>query len=327
MTLAHACWPVVLLLSLLGQPAVGQRPETGLEPALVRATVESLGALVEREYFNPEVAKRVAAGLRERQALGGYAQARTRQELAELLSRDLFAFTNDKHLAVQVVEPRPPSVPLAPDDRREARARRANYGVQRVEVLAGNIGYLNLTFFYRPDEARETLAAAMRVLQSADALILDMRENSGGSPDTAALVLSYVFADGGLPLFEIVPREGRSQHYTTVSAGIVGRDGKRPVYVLTSAETFSAGEGVAFILQERKRAEIIGERTSGAANPGRAYPVNEVFEVTIPNGQVRTAVSGRNWEGSGVMPDVAVTASEALATAHARASARLKESR
>ena len=101
-----------------------------------------------------------------------------------------------------------------------------------------------------------------------------------------------------------MPRDGDPVAYTTPSPGVLGRDEQRLVFVLTAKTTFSAGEGFAFLLQERARAVVIGERTAGAANPGRSYPVNERFEVTVPNGRVRGAVSGGNWEGSGVTPDV-----------------------
>jgi len=97
---------------------------------------------------------------------------------------------------------------------------------------------------------------------------------------------------------------------------------KRPVYVLTSAATVSGGEGFAFVLQERHRAEIVGEVTAGAANAGRPYRVNARFSVTIPNGQVKSAAGG-NWEGTGVTPDVKTIADEALNVAHARALRRL----
>jgi CubicO group peptidase (beta-lactamase class C family) len=96
--------------------------------------------------------------------------------------------------------------------------------------------------------------------------------------------------------------------------------------VLTSARTFSAGEGFAFLLQERRRAEVIGERTAGAANPGAPHRVQASFEVTVPTSRVRSAVSGRNWEGTGVTPDVPVAESEALTVALARAREHLSAS-
>ena len=313
---------VVLALTVLacGQ-ALGRQRNDGLDRTVVRDAVESLATVVDREYFDAEVAARVAQRLREKLAQGSYSGVQTLKSLADMLSRDLFEVTNDKHLVVAIVQDRT-STPAstASDEDREVRARRANFGVQGVDVLAGNVGYLNLTSFYRPEEARETISAAMRILRSADALILDMRENSGGSPDTVALLASYLFDAPGLPLFDIVPRSGGGgRHYTTEEPSVPERNGIRPAYVLTADRTFSAGEGFAFLLQERGRAEVVGERTAGAANPGRPYAVNAQLEVTVPNGQVRTALTRRNWEGDGVMPNVTVPAADALRTAHIRA--------
>ena len=185
--------------------------------------------------------------------------------------------------------------------------------------LPGNVGYFDLSSFFRPEEAGEAVTAAMRLLSNVDALILDMRANTGGSPGTVALLLSYLF-EPGMPLYDVVHREPfPSDHYGTESATLPERNVKRPVFVLTAKETFSAGEGLAFVLQERHRAEIVGEVTAGAANAGRAYRVNPRFSVTVPNGQVKSAIGGGSWEGAGVTPDVKTTASEALTVAHARA--------
>jgi retinol-binding protein 3 len=178
---------------------------------------------------------------------------------------------------------------------------------------------LNLTSLYRPDEAREAIAAAFRLLHNSDAIILDLRSNGGGSPDTAGLVLSYFFEKEGLPLFEIVSRDGSIRSYKTDSPPVADRNHTRPVFVLTSERTFSAGEGLAFVLQEQGRAQIIGETTAGAANPGRPYPATPRVEVTVPNGKVRTAVTGRNWEGSGVVPDIKLADEGALRHAHIQA--------
>lgn len=302
-------------------PSYGQQDTPELDQAYLRQSVESTAAIVDRRYFDADVAAQAASFLREELAEGRYSGAETLEDLARMLTRDLFAVTKDKHLAVAVVENRSLDPASTNSDKdREARARRTNFGVQRVEVLAGNVGYLNLTSFYRLEEAQDAISAAMRVLRSVDALILDLRENSGGSPETVALVASYLFDASGLPLFEILPRAGTGgREYTTLEPGIPERNGTRPVYVLTAQLTFSAGEGLAFLLQERHRAIVVGEQTAGAANPGRPYPVNASLSVTVPNGQVRTAATGRNWEGDGVVPDVTVPASDALRTAHVRA--------
>jgi C-terminal processing protease CtpA/Prc len=291
-----------------------------LDPAFVRATVDQIGALVSREYFDPKVGAEVDAVLKRSLAAGRYADATDDQMLATLINRDLFVTTRDKHLSLEarrdVPAERERSAAQA-DESRVLAVRRSNAGVRRIEILPGNVGYLEMTSFFRPEEAGDAIATAMRTLSLADALILDMRANGGGSPWTVAMLVSYLL-EPGVPLWDIAHRAPlEPDHYATVT--VSSHDVKRPMYVLTSANTFSGGEGLAFILQERHRAEIIGETTAGAANAGRPYRVNARFGVTIPNGQVKSAVSGGNWEGPGVTPDVRTSAADALRVAHARA--------
>jgi retinol-binding protein 3 len=294
-----------------------------LDPAFVASTVESLGEMIEQEYFDPAVGAAVHAALRRSLAEGRYAGADSDAALAQLVNRDLFAATRDKHLNVEarldIPAQRERSAPQA-EESRAMEVRRSNGGVRAVQILPGNVGYLDLSSFLRPEEAREPMATAMRFLRHADALIVDMRANSGGSPGTVALFISYLLDAPDLPLFDILHRSPLPpDHYATEMTQPADRDAKRPVYVLTSANSFSAAEGLPFLLQERHRAEIVGEVTAGAANAGRPYRVNARFSVTIPNGRIRSAIGGGNWEGAGVTPDVRTTAADALKTAHARA--------
>jgi len=317
----------LLFARWLALPALVSAEQGGpvLDNRFILETVKSVGDTIHEQYFDVNVAADVKRVLKLRLAEGRYASATTHETVASMLTEDLFELTHDKHLAVAVARNKPTGAAAGneADDSRTTIARRTNFGVQRVEILAGNVGYLNLTAFYRPDEARDAISAAMRTLRHADALILDVRNHGGGSPDTAALVASYFFTEKRMPLFEIVPRSGKKRVYETESSDLPERNGTRSMYVLTSARTFSAGEGIAFLLQERKRAEVIGETTAGAANPGRPYRVNDHFEVTVPNGKLRTAVGGTNWEGTGVVPEAKVAAAEALRTAHLRALGRL----
>jgi N-terminal domain of Peptidase_S41 in eukaryotic IRBP/Peptidase family S41 len=183
-------------LACLALLAVGSTqanlPPTGWNDAAIKATIEQVAVIVHREYMDGDVAARAAEDLRRRLALSEYPATLTAEELATRLTRDLFAITNDKHIAVSLVPPTGPAGSTKPDSSRsrEESVRRTNGGVQGVEVLAGNVGYLKLTSFWRIDEGRGPITAAMQLLRGADALILDMRSNTGGSPDTAALILS-----------------------------------------------------------------------------------------------------------------------------------------
>jgi hypothetical protein len=297
---------------LLSSVSFGQ--DRTLDRRAVLDTVDSIATVVSNEYFDASVGQRAAAHLREFADAASLAE-QTPAALASIMTRELYAVTADKHLFVAAAHrPATQSAP-APAEARARRAAFENFGFRDVAILEGNIGYLDVRTFYRIDEARATLDAAMRFLVHADALVIDLRNNQGGSPETVAHLVAYLFDRPGKPLFDIVPRSGPAVHYSTPSPAVEGANGKRPVFVLTSARTFSAGEGLAFILQEERRAVVVGERTPGAANPGRPYPAGPDFEVTVPNGQVRTAASGGNWEGVGVNPDVVTPAERAQAAA------------
>lgn len=313
--------PAIAFLAL-GVSLVGQGTTGPIDAQLIRSTVESLSQVIQREYFDEAVAAKADAALKAALASGRYSAAPSREGLAGALTRDLYAATRDKHLSVAVTPP-PAATPPAGGPARNQRDRPTDAGFRRVEILPGDIGYLDLTMFLRLTEHRDALAAAMKKLQPAHALILDMRDNGGGSPDTVVLLMSYLFDQPSLPLLEIIPRSGETQAYATAPAGAdIERNGSRPVFVLTSSHTFSGGEGLAYLLQERKRALVIGENTAGAANPGRPYPVNDIFEVTVPNGRIRSAIKHGNWEGDGVTPDVIVPAATALDVALERARMR-----
>lgn len=98
----------------------------------------------------------------------------------------------------------------------------------------------------------------------------------------------------------------------------------QPVFVLTSAATFSGGEELAYDLQVLKRATIVGETTAGAANPGGPIPLGDRFVVFLPTGQGVNPVSGTGWEGVGVKPDIAADATVAVSKAHVLAVERLR---
>ncbi|MBI3049612.1 MAG: S41 family peptidase [Acidobacteria bacterium] len=310
-------WHTGTLLFAQGSAA----SSVALSVGVIRRAVAEIAAIVEREYVDAAAAARIASVLRQRLQEGAYTAAASPDTLAAQLNRDLLSESQDRHLWVATARPLP--VQATDTSAREEAVRRTNGGVQRVEVLPGNVGYLNLTVFWRLEEARDAVGEAMRLLRRADALIIDMRENGGGSPETVALLAGYLIDEPGAPLFDIVSRSGERTTYATPRPGVPERDARRPVYVLTAARTFSGGEGFAYLLQERARAQVIGERTAGAANAGQPYRVNAWLEVTVPNGRVEAAITRRSWEGSGVTPDVTVSASDALRIAHARALDRL----
>lgn len=285
-------------------------------------TVASLDRLITEKYFNMAAIPRVHELLVKAERDGEYATSADATELAKRLTDTLATATYDKHLFVLRTYPAGTGQVQSSLSRAE-KGRMDNYGLKRAEILPGNVGYLEVTSFYRATEGAAALETAMNLVSHADAFILDFRKNSGGSPDTAVQLLSYFFQQTELPLFSVVPRSGDSTLSRTQSQGVSFQDEARPVYVLVSASTWSAGEAVAFILQERHRAIIVGEQTAGAANPAGPWPLNDSLAITIPFGQIVTTVRKTNWERSGVSPDITVLSREALKQAYIGALTKL----
>lgn len=174
--------------------------------------------------------------------------------------------------------------------------------------------------------AAEPLGAALTLASRAKALILDLRGNRGGDPDTVAFVCSYLLdRRTHLNTMEWRSREPSEQSWSLPHVPGSRFGGSKPLYVLTSDSSFSAAEELAYDLQQLGRAVVVGERTRGGAHPCKGWTVHPHLEVTVPMGRAVNPVSGTNWEGTGVQPDISCPAADALDQAHALALVRLAD--
>jgi hypothetical protein len=195
---------------------------------------------------------------------------------------------------------------------RPPERRPLNYGIFRVERLAGNIGYIDLRLVAPPERAGTAIAAAMELVAGTHALIIDLRGNGGGSPHGAAMWCSYLFPGADTHLNDIYDRDsGQTRQFWSLAYLPGRRYLDRPVYVLSSAKTFSGGEDIAYTLQAHGRAQVIGETTGGGAHPSRMVPISPTLAMSVPFARSVSPVTGTNWEGTGVVPDIAATAGEA----------------
>lgn len=241
--------------------------------------------------------------------------------LAELVAGDLQSLNGDLHLRLKH---RVEAIPALPGDAglMEAMAREARErfgGVARVERLDGNVGFLELRpLLYPLSMAADQLSAALRLVADAEALIIDLRQNRGGDPATVAFVCAHLF-DEPTHLHTMNFGDGTPprQSWTPFVPGPVF-GGEKPLAVLTGATTFSGAEELAYDLQRHGRATVVGERTGGGAHPREGFRIHPRLEVTVPTGRPVHPVSGTNWEGAGVVPDLETAAGEALAAALTR---------
>ncbi|WP_327010283.1 S41 family peptidase [Dactylosporangium sp. NBC_01737] len=274
--------------------------------------------LVQQHYIFPDTAAEIVAAVEARAAAGDY-DGLDDETLAARVTEQFLATSGDRHLRLLV---------RAPDHRAatteaEAEAawadgqRLANHHIATVQRLDGNVGCIDLRGVASPGTAGTAIAAAMELVAHTGALIFDLRRNKGGDPEGVQLWHSYLFPDSDTHLNDIYDGEtGSTRQFWTLAHVPGHRYLDRPVYVLTSAFTFSGGEEFAYNLKALRRATLIGEVTRGGAHPTARHPISATLEVAVPHARSINPVTGTNWEGTGVAPDIATPAAEAMTVAY-----------
>jgi hypothetical protein len=287
-----------------------------LDESARRSVVESAAKVLRERYVFPDVGDRAAHAIEAALGAGDYAAVDQPTVFAERLTKDLQGVAKDKHLRVSAPAAGPP---VGPDGRPMPPPPRADGGVTRADMLAGNVGYIEVAGFPPSVVSKDAVDRALSALKNARALIIDIRRNGGGAPDSVTHLVSY-FVKGNAPVHvnTFINRQpgtqtfGSQEFWTeTVPFSFAGK----PVYVLTSGFTFSGGEEFAYDMQVLRLAEIVGATTGGGANPGGMVPLASGLAMFVPGGRAENPVTKTNWEGVGVKPDIAVPSDDALRVA------------
>ena len=330
----HALTFAALIVALPLAAQDRDQPDRTIDTAERRAVIDGLIDRLKQAYVFPDTAVAMERALRARQRRGEYDRLSSARAFADSLTAHLQAVSRDRHLRVRYVArgvpPEAGGDGPSPEDREQAKifGQRVNFGFERVERLAGNVGYVEIrSFGFDTADVSSVAATAFTFLGNTDALIIDVRRNGGGSPHMVAQVSSYLFGPDSVHLNSLYWRpDNRTDHFYTrskVPGTCYGPD--KPVYVLTSRNTFSGAEEFAYNLQSLKRATIVGDTTGGGAHPGGIRRVTDHFAVWVPTGRAINPITKTNWEHVGVRPDVAVASDQALRTAHLAALRGLRE--
>lgn len=290
-----------------------------LDASIRSDVIDQLLKKIESVYVFPEMGRKMEQAIRARQARKEYDSITNGAEFAKLLTEHLREVNpNDQHLEVMFFQdgiPYDSEKPPVAEDVRSFResGRRRNYEFRKVERLDGGVGLLQVDGFYPAEWIMDTAASAMGFLVNCDSIILDLRENHGGASG-GTLLTSYFFKEEThLTDFYNRMENFTRQGWTYPVAG-AERFADKDLYILTSHETFSAAEALAYDMKSLKRATIVGEPTHGGANPTTIFRINDHFSAGIPF--ARSIHPKTEVDGARIEPDVAVPANEALITAH-----------
>jgi len=326
---------LLITMTLLNINVYAQDTDESLSKKEIKEVIEAVGKQLEDNYVFPEIGKKMANQLKKNLKKGKYKEINNASVFKDQLTKDLVDVSKDKHIRV-IFDPKgiaDQKQAVTPEDEKKLmdehinRRRMSNFGFNEVKILKGNIGYLDLRSFQEPSYAGDTAVAAMNLLSNSDALIIDLTQNGGGSPQMIQLISSYLFDDEPVHLnnFYWRPTDSHSQTWTLPHVA-----GKRypdiPVYVLTSNRTFSAAEEFSYNLKNLKRATLVGETTGGGAHPGGTQVATDRFLIWVPSGRAINPITNTNWEGTGVSPHIAVKQDMAFNTAYIKALENLAES-
>jgi C-terminal processing protease CtpA/Prc len=285
--------------------------------------LQTAATLLESRYVFPDKGKKLAASLRADARTDRFRAAATAKEFTAAFTEYLRSLSGDGHLGLDHSEK-----PLASDKSEAETSYTAaemerwygahiNHGFEQIRRLDGNIGYLDLRVFAPPAMAGDIAAAAMNLLAQSDALIIDIRNNGGGDGALGNLMAAYLFDGESKAMSGTYHRPTGKLTSGGTPAWVPGRKfgSAKPVFVLISKRTFSAAEAFAYDLQAQKRVTIVGEPSGGGAHPFVYRRVHPHFVLFLAESRSLNPITGSNWQGTGVQPDVAVPAEKALQTA------------
>jgi len=287
-------------------------PERLLSATEKNQVIQGVAENLTAHYFDRQKAEAAVSRLRELEKQGAYAGIADGRMLAEQLSADVRSVTGDPHLNVAYSRnPIPNAAPGRPAPSALIQYRTVmleqNCSLEKVEILPRNIGYLKFNSFPDAGVCGANLRKALAQIDGASAVIFDLRDNTGGFPETVEEVAAPLF-DRAVQWYN--PRANPSS--TMLSAVSGSKLANKPVYILTSSRTLSGAEQFTYNLKMLKRATVIGETTGGGGHVGAFHRVDEHFGIGVPETKITNPYGGPDWDVVGIEPDVKVKAADAL---------------
>ena len=330
----------VLLAAALAPAVHAQAPQAPtVDAATRRDVVDSIADRLRRYYADADTGRLIAEHLERRAKSGAFDSLTNALRFADALTTELQAFNGDRHLYARFApenpgfRPGPDGIRMlgrgggpAPSAAEVEQARRAHWALGRLDVLPGNVGYMDVRGFADGPGVEDAIVNALRYLDGTDAMIIDLRRNGGGAAESVNLLLSHFTGADTMASLRVSNRSGKESFTRYTLARVPGpRRPDVPLFVLTSGRTASAGEDFAFVAKNLGRAKVVGGVTAGAGRNNAQLDVGHGFGASISFSRVQDPRTGKEWERVGVQPDVVVDQARALDVAHAMALAAIAE--
>ena len=297
-----------------------------------KAVVADVRRILNENYVLPELRPKLDAALVQGLAAGRY-NVSDPTVLAQAINADLDAVAHDAHLGMHYQPDEAAKLAAlpagagadhhAPTAEEIRQADRLNHGILQLKVLPGNIRYMEtIGFFWAGDRTKEVYDNAMRFLKGGDAVIIDMRQNGGGSPDAVRYMISH-FLQPETPIVTFFMRGEKGDTWKSLGGLPVGQLTGKPLYVLTGGRSASAAEEFVGHVAGYKVGELVGETTAGAGYRNEFFPVAGGYVISVSVGRAVLASTGKDWEKVGINPTVKVEQDKALEMAQVRALQKL----
>ena len=316
----------MFMLLFLSQGLSAQENTVVFDKAMKTRVVTGLIKLLDEYYVFPDVAKKIDALLKKNLNNGVYEKITDPEQFAKKLAEDCYAESKDLHFDVKYSKEFTQHLAylnsMSEEDKTKATEqqiaehRKQNFGFEKVEFMKGNVGYVKFNFFSEGAEAYQKAAAAMNFVADCDAVILDLRENVGGTPEMVQFIISYFYTAPVLINTMYYRVDKKTNEFWTLPYVPGKRMDTTELYVLISKGTGSAAEEFSYDILNLKRGTLIGETTAGAGHLSTYLSISDDFLVKMPYGRPINPISKTGWEGVGVKPDVAIASEKALEKAY-----------
>ncbi len=173
-----------------------------------------------------------------------------------------------------------------------------------VSPVLDNIAHIRITYFSR--RTGDEIISALKDVMAAGAVgvILDLRDNPGGTLDAAVSVASQFLKEG--IVLSTVDGNGEKQSLSVEKGGLAT---DMPLAILVNEVSASASEVVAGALQDYGRGVLIGTQTFGKGSLNHFRELSDGSAIYITIGRWYTP-NGRRIEGHGLTPDIVINRTE-----------------